>query len=105
MNYCLKTLYSFCQAEPLSGKVEKIYAWRWTVLPRPSSQSEGDPMEEGDDSAMAVGGSPTKTPSKASTYSFREFFVKWVGLSHWKNSWIAEIRVRLYGIIIIMLVH
>ncbi len=53
-------------------------------------------MEEGEDCAMSVGGSPTKTPSKASTYRFREFFVNWVGKSHWKNSWISEIRVSSY---------
>ena len=85
------------QAEPLDGRIEKIYAWRWVTLPRPSATC-GDGGEDADDSVMTVGegGSPTKTPSKCSTCRFREFFVKWVGKSHWKNSWIDEIRVYIF---------
>ncbi len=85
------------QAEPLDGRIEKIYAWRWITLPRPSATG-GDGGEDVDDSVMTVGegGSPTKTPSKGSTCRFREFFVKWVGKSHWKNSWIDEIRVYIF---------
>ncbi len=85
--------HTYMQAEPLDGKIEKIYAWRWVTLPRPSAAGGGD------DSVMTVGegGSPTKkTPKGSTTCRFREFFVKWEGKSHWKNSWIDEIRVRIF---------
>lgn len=28
------------------------------------------------------------------TYRIREFLVKWVGKSNWKNTWVSEVRVR-----------
>lgn len=75
--------------------MEKVYVWRWTHLTIPLQ----DGCEEGeDDDVMQVdGGSPLKSlttqqPSR-NTYKIREFFVKWVGRSHWKNSWVSEIRV------------
>ena len=77
--------------------MEKIHVWRSIHLPIPSL--DGDENEEGeDDDVMQVDGgtpltSPTKKQPSGNTYKIREFFVKWVGRSHWKNSWVSEIRV------------
>ena len=70
--------------------MEKIHAWRWTTLS--TSSHGGERCEDVDDDVMQVEGGSTVKPS-GSTYRIREFFVKWLNKSHWKNSWVSEIRV------------
>lgn len=87
-----------CEAEPLGGKIERIYSWRWKELPLEpevvpaSSELEddvitGEGAEKKPEEKLAPGEEPAKT------YKIREFFVKWQGKSFWKNSWVSEIRV------------
>jgi len=60
--------------------------------------SEVEAME--DDAIASENGN--KSPTKPKTYRFREFLVKWLGKSHWKNSWIPEIRVSLILILLVL---
>ena len=85
-----------CSAKPLGGKVERIITWRMRELSisrhldseaMTSSELEDDVIEDGE--TKKVG------DDKPKSYAVREFFVKWKGKSHWKNSWVSEIRVSL----------
>ncbi|XP_017127909.1 chromodomain-helicase-DNA-binding protein Mi-2 homolog [Drosophila elegans] len=58
-----------CTAPP--GKLEKIMSWRWTHLGASTSKRLKGPRE-------------------------REFFIKWLGLSHWRCTWVSEEQMHLH---------
>jgi hypothetical protein len=78
-----------CEAEPLDGKIERIYSWRWKELPL-VPEAAPEKSAELEDDVIAEDGAKKED---AKTYRIREFFVKWHGKSFWKNSWVSEIRV------------
>jgi len=84
-----------CEAEKLPGRVERIITWRWADIPieREKEESEGEDDVMKDETETLRKSSPEK---HRETYRIREFLAKWVHKSHWKNSWVSEIRLDVY---------
>ncbi|XP_025021490.1 chromodomain-helicase-DNA-binding protein 3 isoform X3 [Python bivittatus] len=77
-----------CTCPMLKGRVQKILHWRWGEPPTPVAvplPSEGNPDDQ-----------PPKTLQGRSE---REFFVKWVGLSYWHCSWIKELQLEIFHLV------
>ncbi|KAK9398320.1 chromodomain-helicase-DNA-binding protein 3 [Crotalus adamanteus] len=77
-----------CTCPMLKGRVQKILHWQWgepptpVAVPLPSDRKLDDP--------------PPKTLQGRSE---REFFVKWVGLSYWHCSWIKELQLEIFHLV------
>ncbi|XP_059574600.1 chromodomain-helicase-DNA-binding protein 3 isoform X3 [Alligator mississippiensis] len=78
-----------CTCPMLKGRVQKILYWRWgeppppvALLPPPEPSAEAGPPAKG-----LLGRSE------------REFFVKWVGLSYWHCSWIKELQLEIFHLV------
>ncbi|XP_025908714.1 chromodomain-helicase-DNA-binding protein 3-like, partial [Nothoprocta perdicaria] len=65
----------------LKGRVQKILYWRWGEPPAP------------------VGAPADGHPKGLQGRSEREFFVKWVGLSYWHCSWIKELQLEIFHLV------
>ncbi|KAG8431523.1 hypothetical protein GDO86_018422 [Hymenochirus boettgeri] len=77
-----------CTCPPLKGRVQKILHWRWGVPP------EGMPPPKTADTT------PEEEPPRAlHGRSEREFFVKWAGLSYWHCSWITELQLEIFHMV------
>uniref|UniRef100_A0ABM5EJC5 Chromodomain-helicase-DNA-binding protein 3 isoform X5 n=1 Tax=Pogona vitticeps TaxID=103695 RepID=A0ABM5EJC5_9SAUR len=77
-----------CTCPMLKGRVQKILHWRWgepptsVAIPQPSD-----------------GNSEELPPKTMQGRSEREFFVKWVGLSYWHCSWIKELQLEIFHLV------
>ncbi|XP_054848530.1 chromodomain-helicase-DNA-binding protein 3 isoform X4 [Eublepharis macularius] len=77
-----------CTCPMLKGRVQKILHWRWGEPPTPVAVpllSDTKPEDP-----------PPKTLQGRSE---REFFVKWVGLSYWHCSWIKELQLEIFHLV------
>uniref|UniRef100_A0A8B9E783 DNA helicase n=4 Tax=Neognathae TaxID=8825 RepID=A0A8B9E783_ANSCY len=74
------------QCPVLKGRVQKILYWRWGEPPPPVAV----PPPEGP---------PEGPPKVLQGRSEREFFVKWVGLSYWHCSWIKELQLEIFHLV------
>ncbi|KAM8794249.1 chromodomain-helicase-DNA-binding protein 3 [Eudromia elegans] len=70
-----------CTCPVLKGRVQKILYWRWGEPPAP------------------VGATAEGHPKVLQGRSEREFFVKWVGLSYWHCSWIKELQLEIFHLV------
>uniref|UniRef100_A0A8B9TFN5 DNA helicase n=1 Tax=Anas platyrhynchos TaxID=8839 RepID=A0A8B9TFN5_ANAPL len=75
-----------CTCPVLKGRVQKILYWRWGEPPPPVAV----PPPEGP---------PEGPPKVLQGRSEREFFVKWVGLSYWHCSWIKELQLEIFHLV------
>uniref|UniRef100_A0A8C5S3C0 Chromodomain helicase DNA binding protein 3 n=1 Tax=Laticauda laticaudata TaxID=8630 RepID=A0A8C5S3C0_LATLA len=77
-----------CTCPMLKGRVQKILHWRWgepptpVAVPLPPDSNPDDPP-----------------PKLLQGRSEREFFVKWVGLSYWHCSWIKELQLEIFHLV------
>ncbi|KAL8177096.1 UNVERIFIED_CONTAM: choline dehydrogenase 3, partial [Gekko kuhli] len=77
-----------CTCPMLKGRVQKILHWRWgepptpVAVPTPPDTKPEDPP-----------------PKNLQGRSEREFFVKWVGLSYWHCSWIKELQLEIFHLV------
>ncbi|KAI6058701.1 Chromodomain-helicase-DNA-binding protein 3 isoform X4 [Aix galericulata] len=76
----------YCRCPVLKGRVQKILYWRWGEPPPPVAV----PPPEGP---------PEGPPKVLQGRSEREFFVKWVGLSYWHCSWIKELQLEIFHLV------
>ncbi|XP_044273101.1 chromodomain-helicase-DNA-binding protein 3 isoform X2 [Varanus komodoensis] len=77
-----------CTCPMLKGRVQKILHWRWGEPPTPVAVP------------LPSDGNPDDPPSKSlQGRSEREFFVKWVGLSYWHCSWIKELQLEIFHLV------
>ncbi|XP_053122030.1 chromodomain-helicase-DNA-binding protein 3 isoform X4 [Hemicordylus capensis] len=77
-----------CTCPMLKGRVQKILHWRWGEPPTPVAVP---PLSDA---------SPDDPPPKSlQGRSEREFFVKWVGLSYWHCSWIKELQLEIFHLV------
>uniref|UniRef100_A0A663FC47 Chromodomain helicase DNA binding protein 3 n=1 Tax=Aquila chrysaetos chrysaetos TaxID=223781 RepID=A0A663FC47_AQUCH len=74
-----------CTCPVLKGRVQKILYWRWGEPPPPVAAPPGAP--------------PEGPPPALQGRSEREFFVKWVGLSYWHCSWIKELQLEIFHLV------
>ncbi|XP_032090978.1 chromodomain-helicase-DNA-binding protein 3 isoform X1 [Thamnophis elegans] len=77
-----------CTCPMLKGRVQKILHWRWGEPPMPVAvplPSDGNPDDP--------------PPKLLQGRSEREFFVKWVGLSYWHCSWIKELQLEIFHLV------
>ncbi|XP_071656227.1 chromodomain-helicase-DNA-binding protein 3 isoform X5 [Patagioenas fasciata] len=76
-----------CTCPVLKGRVQKILYWRWGEPPPPVGAPPGTaPPQEG-------------PPQALQGRSEREFFVKWVGLSYWHCSWVKELQLEIFHLV------
>ncbi|XP_070583601.1 chromodomain-helicase-DNA-binding protein 3 isoform X3 [Erythrolamprus reginae] len=77
-----------CTCPMLKGRVQKILHWRWGEPPTPVAVP------------LPSDGKPDDPPPKLlQGRSEREFFVKWVGLSYWHCSWIKELQLEIFHLV------
>ncbi|XP_018416499.1 PREDICTED: chromodomain-helicase-DNA-binding protein 3 [Nanorana parkeri] len=77
-----------CTCPQLKGRVQKILHWRWGVPPEgilPLQQLDPAPDQE--------------QPRILQGRSEREFFVKWTGMSYWHCSWITELQLEIFHMV------
>ncbi|XP_062993455.1 chromodomain-helicase-DNA-binding protein 3 isoform X2 [Elgaria multicarinata webbii] len=77
-----------CTCPMLKGRVQKILHWRWGEPPTPVAvppPPDGNPEDP--------------PPKSLQGRSEREFFVKWVGLSYWHCSWIKELQLEIFHLV------
>uniref|UniRef100_A0A8C6YF64 Chromodomain helicase DNA binding protein 3 n=1 Tax=Naja naja TaxID=35670 RepID=A0A8C6YF64_NAJNA len=72
----------------LEGRVQKILHWRWGEPPTPVAVPL--PPDSNPDGPL---------PKSLQGRSEREFFVKWVGLSYWHCSWIKELQLEIFHLV------
>ncbi|KAM6453161.1 chromodomain-helicase-DNA-binding protein 3 isoform 2-T2 [Liasis olivaceus] len=77
-----------CTCPMLKGRVQKILHWRWGEPPTPVAV----PLP-------SEGNSDDQPPKPLQGRSEREFFVKWVGLSYWHCSWIKELQLEIFHLV------
>uniref|UniRef100_A0A8C5M9M4 Chromodomain helicase DNA binding protein 3 n=1 Tax=Leptobrachium leishanense TaxID=445787 RepID=A0A8C5M9M4_9ANUR len=75
-----------CTCPRLKGRVQKILHWRWGVPPEGILLPQ--PPDADDDKPQATQGR-----------SEREFFVKWTGMSYWHCSWITELQLEIFHMV------
>uniref|UniRef100_A0A670KFE7 Chromodomain helicase DNA binding protein 3 n=1 Tax=Podarcis muralis TaxID=64176 RepID=A0A670KFE7_PODMU len=76
------------QCPMLKGRVQKILHWRWGEPPTPVAVT------------LPPDANPEDPPPKSlQGRSEREFFVKWVGLSYWHCSWIKELQLEIFHLV------
>lgn len=75
-----------CSCPPLKARVTKILTWRWVEEKQPSPEAA---QEEA--AASTTNGTKKNRPKR-----HREFFVKWLDLSHWHCSWISELQLEVH---------
>ncbi|XP_063157724.1 chromodomain-helicase-DNA-binding protein 3 isoform X2 [Candoia aspera] len=77
-----------CTCPVLKGRVQKILHWRWGEPPTPVA------------APLPPDSNPADQPAKTlQGRSEREFFVKWVGLSYWHCSWIKELQLEIFHLV------
>nr|XP_028557793.1 chromodomain-helicase-DNA-binding protein 3 isoform X2 [Podarcis muralis] len=77
-----------CTCPMLKGRVQKILHWRWGEPPTPVAVT------------LPPDANPEDPPPKSlQGRSEREFFVKWVGLSYWHCSWIKELQLEIFHLV------
>uniref|UniRef100_A0A8C6YER2 Chromodomain helicase DNA binding protein 3 n=1 Tax=Naja naja TaxID=35670 RepID=A0A8C6YER2_NAJNA len=77
-----------CTCPMLKGRVQKILHWRWGEPPTPVAVPL--PPDSNPDGPL---------PKSLQGRSEREFFVKWVGLSYWHCSWIKELQLEIFHLV------
>ncbi|XP_068785462.1 chromodomain-helicase-DNA-binding protein 3 isoform X2 [Struthio camelus] len=78
-----------CTCPVLKGRVQKILYWRWGEPPPPVTVA----------GPGAPDAPPEEHPKVLQGRSEREFFVKWVGLSYWHCSWIKELQLEIFHLV------
>ncbi|XP_067411263.1 chromodomain-helicase-DNA-binding protein 3 isoform X2 [Emydura macquarii macquarii] len=77
-----------CTCPVLKGRVQKILHWHWgeppppVLVPRPPDANPDEP-----------------SPKALQGRSEREFFVKWVGQSYWHCSWVKELQLEIFHLV------
>uniref|UniRef100_A0A8C8SPX3 Chromodomain helicase DNA binding protein 3 n=1 Tax=Pelusios castaneus TaxID=367368 RepID=A0A8C8SPX3_9SAUR len=77
-----------CTCPVLKGRVQKILHWHWgeppppVLVPRPPDTNPDEP-----------------SPKVLQGRSEREFFVKWVGQSYWHCSWVKELQLEIFHLV------
>ncbi|KAM5171040.1 LOW QUALITY PROTEIN: chromodomain-helicase-DNA-binding protein 3 [Mantella aurantiaca] len=74
-----------CTCPRLKGRVQKILHWRWGVPPEGVQPPTPAPDQE--------------QPRILQGRSEREFFVKWSGMSYWHCSWITELQLEIFHMV------
>ncbi|XP_072254958.1 chromodomain-helicase-DNA-binding protein 3 [Pyxicephalus adspersus] len=77
-----------CTCPQLKGRVQKILHWQWGVPP------------EGIQPPQILNSAPDQEPPRIlQGRSEREFFVKWAGMSYWHCSWITELQLEIFHVV------
>ncbi|XP_077326792.1 chromodomain-helicase-DNA-binding protein 3 isoform X3 [Lithobates pipiens] len=77
-----------CTCPQLKGKVQKILHWRWGVPPEGIQPPQlPNPLPDQEQPRILQGRSE------------REFFVKWHNMSYWHCSWITELQLEIFHMV------